>query len=109
MRGWYNIHDHEQSRIGFVPFIDSTKQVPRSVTIKPKISLKQHLQEQEADSSNLILGINEKLFWYTLGAVLGIPLVLVIFLALLNDKYSLSRRVELVQRPDDSLVLVILV
>ena len=28
MRGWYNIHDHENKRMGFVPFIGSTKSAP---------------------------------------------------------------------------------
>ena len=28
MRGWYNIHDHENLRMGFVPFTGSRKSIP---------------------------------------------------------------------------------
>ena len=28
MRSWYNIHDHANGRMGFVPFIGSNKQKP---------------------------------------------------------------------------------
>ena len=28
MRGWYNIHDHENKRMGFVPFLGSNKSAP---------------------------------------------------------------------------------
>ena len=28
MRGWYNIHDHTNLKMGFVPFADSAKEVP---------------------------------------------------------------------------------
>jgi len=32
MRGWYNIHDHANTRIGFYPLPGSTKKTPTSVT-----------------------------------------------------------------------------
>ena len=35
MRGWYNIHDHENSRMGFVPFAGSSKPPAELAASKP--------------------------------------------------------------------------
>lgn len=32
MRGWYNIHDHENMRMGFVPHATSAKATPEVMT-----------------------------------------------------------------------------
>lgn len=37
MRGWYNIHDHENKRMGFVPFIGSGKSAPTVATTTPSV------------------------------------------------------------------------
>ena len=39
MRGWYNIHDHTNKRMGFVPFASSTKAVPVEATSIPSTPL----------------------------------------------------------------------
>ena len=36
MRGWYNIHDYENSRIGFAPLPSSTKKRPEIADTKGK-------------------------------------------------------------------------
>lgn len=35
MRGWYNIHDAENKRMGFVPFVGSSKAAPSVATTTP--------------------------------------------------------------------------
>ena len=35
MRGWYNIHDHENLRFGFVPFKGSTREPAQRATFRP--------------------------------------------------------------------------
>ena len=35
MRGWYNIHDHENLRFGFVPFKGSTREPAQRATVTP--------------------------------------------------------------------------
>ena len=35
MRGWYNIHNHANNRMGFVPFVGSTKTKPIFATSYP--------------------------------------------------------------------------
>lgn len=35
MRGWYNIHDHDNLRMGFVPFVGSSKSAPETATSTP--------------------------------------------------------------------------
>ena len=39
MRGMYNIHDHDQEQMGFVPHTGSAKNKPKQVTTKPTVSL----------------------------------------------------------------------
>ena len=39
MRGWYNIHDHGNLRMGFVPFSGSTKSVPTQSLTAPTTPL----------------------------------------------------------------------
>ena len=39
MRGWYNIHDHTNNRMGFVPFSGSTKVKPTLATSTPTTAL----------------------------------------------------------------------
>lgn len=39
MRGWYNIHDHEHNRMGFVPFTGSSKSLPEHATSTPTAKL----------------------------------------------------------------------
>ena len=39
MRGWYNIHDHTEKRMGFVPFAGSVKSVPEVATSVPTTPL----------------------------------------------------------------------
>ena len=36
VRGWYNIHDHDRNRMGFVPHIGSTKVVPEAMGAEPE-------------------------------------------------------------------------
>ena len=35
MRGWYNIHDHTNKRIGFYPLDESVKSFPTKALTKP--------------------------------------------------------------------------
>ena len=39
MRGWYNIHDHTNLQMGFVPFGSSTKSIPTVATSIPTTPL----------------------------------------------------------------------
>ena len=51
MRGWYNIHDHESLRFGFVPYVDSPKEPPRLESLIPLKALpEEYLPLEEADN-----------------------------------------------------------
>jgi len=39
MRGWYNIHDHDNWRMGFVPFVGSSKSAPETATSTPSATI----------------------------------------------------------------------
>ena len=44
MRGWYNIHDYENNRLGFVPFPGSSKTTPEEYV--------EVVEEEETDTGD---------------------------------------------------------
>lgn len=60
MRGWYNIHDHEALRFGFVPYTDSPKTPPRLDSLKPLKALPVIYQPTDA----IVDEIEDGLDWY---------------------------------------------
>ena len=69
MRGWYNIHDHDNLRMGFVPFIGSEKSAAEAKTTTPSGSLP---DVELTNVTTLILGMDSGTF---------ILLVLVFFIS----------------------------
>ena len=49
MRGWYNIHDHANQRMGFIPFPDSDKVTPEPRT---EADVRPETEEEEAETEN---------------------------------------------------------
>ena len=59
MRGWYNIHDHTNKRMGFVPLATgSTKQVPSRATSAPTTPL----PLADTGVAATILGVDARVF-----------------------------------------------
>jgi len=48
LRGWYTIHDYDNSQIGFVPFAGSDKSSPEEVTEAPDTDIP---SEQQSDDT----------------------------------------------------------
>ena len=59
MRGWYNIHDHDNLRMGFVPFSGSAKSAAEAKTTTPSGSLPDVVL---TNVSSLILGMESGTF-----------------------------------------------
>lgn len=60
MRGWYNIHDHANLRMGFVPFTGSSKSAPITATTTPTGSIP---DVTLTNVGTLILGLDAAVFW----------------------------------------------
>ena len=89
MRGWYNIHDHESLRFGFVPHIDSVKESPRLESLTPLKALPEEYLPQEEDDSIF----NWQTFFqgYILGIICGLVLmILVVKFCIATARRSLS-------------------
>ena len=76
MRGWYNIHDHESLRFGFVPYVDSPKEPPRLESLIPLKALpEEYLPYEEADD---IVDWVTFFAGYILGICCGLILVVLV-------------------------------
>ena len=73
MRGWYNIHDHTNLRMGFVPFSGSVKTVPTLSTVAPTTPL----PLVDVNLDNLIFGM-------TLETFLVVCLVIILLIAMIT-------------------------
>ena len=60
MRGWYNIHDHANLRMGFVPFTGSSKSAAITATTTPTGSIP---DVTLTNVGTLILGLDSTTFW----------------------------------------------
>ena len=60
MRGWYNIHDHANTRIGFVPFTGSGKAAPEAVGTTPTETIP---GVTLTNIGSLLFGIPASSFW----------------------------------------------
>jgi len=67
MRGYYNIHDHDNLRMGFVPFSGSSKSVPESASSTPSGSLSDVTLD---NVGRLIFGLMPGTFFLLLAIVL---------------------------------------
>lgn len=74
MRGWYNIHDHDNLRMGFVPFTGSSKSVPETATSTPTGSLP---DVELKGVGYLIFGIPANTFFLLVGILVLIVVALV--------------------------------
>ena len=81
MRGWYNIHDHDNLRIGFVPFTGSSKSVPETATTTPSAVLQQ-VDVTNVDNSFTILGLDSQLFFIILLVLMVTVFLMVLALVL---------------------------
>jgi len=83
MRGWYSIHDYENMRFGFVPFIGSSKTVPEYVSDR--------IPTQDALRSNLTDEIKEegkklKIWAIILLSVLGVIVIVFVIAFIIMKK-----------------------
>ena len=58
LRGWYSIYDHDNNRMGFVPFIGSTKTKPVYSNEQPTLLLP-GVDVNLPDQGITILGLSE--------------------------------------------------
>ena len=77
MRGWYNIHDHTNLQMGFVPFGSSTKSVPTEATSIPTTALPYY--EEPVASFNLF-GMDPTTFLVIVTAAVVVTAVTVLII-----------------------------
>ena len=83
MRGWYNIHDATNKRIGFVPFVNSSKAAPVTSntvpsTVMPIITI---------DAESTILGIDTTVFLIAVGIIASLTCVAIIIVIYCNKVF----------------------
>ena len=79
MRGWYNIHDHENLRMGFVPHVGSSKSAPVQKTNDPATPLP--VEETWTSGNGEVFGLTTEQF--LTAASIAIVLSAVVILAVL--------------------------
>ena len=93
MRGWYNIHDHANTRIGFVPFTGSGKAAPEAVGTTPTETIP---GVTLTNIGSLLFGIPASTFWilFTLFFTLTccVACCAVYFVSVLSSKTQMLAR-----------------
>ena len=84
MRGWYNIHDATNKRMGFVPFINSSKTAPVTANTTPSAIMP--IISIDADST--ILGIDTTVFLTTIGIVAVLSCAVIFIVIYCNKAHS---------------------
>ena len=92
MRGWYNIHDHTNKQMGFVPFSTSTKAVPVVATSIPTTPL----PNVDVEISFTIFGM--PVMTFVIVVAIAVVLTFVTVFVVINFCYSFVFRKSLIEK-----------